>query len=247
MSAPREPSTGSDGGETAVGMPTADRWVILLGFPLLGLAAALLLPPVARWLAHRPIPLMRIVFVGVGQIDRPWEVGICAVGAVLVGAVLALLGISESLGVTVGGTRLRVQAGDWGREIDRADVSAVFVDGKTLVVLDSQGRQTIREPYEGPGQALRTAFTRHGYPWLDQDPHQDLFRRWTTSAGQGTAPDGDTAELQGPIEVILAARRQALRRRSRPESRRLREAVEELGVVIRDRGIEQEWRPLVRP
>ena len=222
---------------TVLGMPRAERIVILLGVPAVGLLVGLALPAVARWALGLSIGLpMRPAFRVVGAVDRPWEIAVNLAIWLVVGLVVARAAMSESARVTLTDTELRLDRGEETRTIARADIETVFVEDSRLVVLDRRSLQLARDPVQAPVAALSAALRSHGYPWRDADPYQGLYRRWWT----------DTPELPEAVNKVLAARELALKRKAADEVRELGEAVQRLGFAIREDGVKQYWRPLVR-
>lgn len=223
--------------EHELGLSRADRSLIWVGFPLVGLAAGWGLPLLAQWLLRLPwVPFggpVRLVAALDGGVGRVALIG----AGLLLGLVLAFLAVHETLRVTVTDAQLRLRLGDTTRDVPRGEVTAVFVDGRHLVVLDRESRQVVRERLEGAGDArVGKAFRAHGYPWLERDPYADLFRRWVP----------DLPDLPGSVNAVLAARAVALTNKSPTDAAELRDEVQKLGYTVRDDGTTQHWRPLVR-
>jgi cysteinyl-tRNA synthetase len=64
----------------------------------------------------------------------------------------------------------------------------------------------------------------HGYPWRDEDPLINDYRKWEL---------GDSSYSK-EINSILYARQKAWREKKKKEAGLLREDLSKLGVVIRD-------------
>jgi hypothetical protein len=222
---------------TVLGMPLADRLVLVAGFPVVGALLGLVLPVVARWVIglSAPVP-MRIVFRFVAAADKPWEVATWVGAGFLFGLGAGLVALSESTKVTLTGTEIRLDGNERAQSIARTDVAAVFRDGKQLVVLDRESRQLFRDTTQASGPGLAAAFRAHDYPWYDTDPYEALYRRWVP----------DTADLPPAVNAIMRVRESALEKKSRRDAEDLRADVQKLGFVVRDEGERQYWRPLVR-
>jgi hypothetical protein len=223
--------------EHELGLSRGDRWLLWAGFPLAGIAAGWALPLLAHWLLGLPwvpfagpLRLVAALDAGVGRV--------ALVGAgLLLGLVLAFFAVHETLRVTVADAELRLRLGDTTRTVPRGDVSAVFVDGRDLVVLDRESRQVVRDRLERAGApGVAAAFRAHGYPWLARDPYAELFRRWVP----------DLPDLPASVNAVLAARAVALTNKSATDATELRDEVQKLGYTVRDSGTTQHWRPLVR-
>jgi hypothetical protein len=113
-------------------------------------------------------------------------------------------------------------------------VTAVFPDGKRLVLLGTDNGEIAREQHDLPAPALRDAFTAHGYPWHDRDPYADDFRPWVE----------ESPDLPAAAHVLLRARRQALEKDKSDDAAALRGELASLGVVVREERKRQFWRPL---
>lgn len=231
------PGSGAAAGKTVLAMPFADRLVMFVGIPALVLLLGLGLPALARWALSWDTALpFKPVFRFVGAIDKPWEIAVNLTIWLLLATVVVFTAARESMRVTVTDAAMRVEKDDQVRTFARDDVSAVFLDGKKLVVLDQRSRQLLRDTHEASRSTLAEGFRRHGYPWYDSDPYTDLFRPW--SAG--------SAELPEMADDVLAARQSALRTKAHPEVRSLAAMLEKMGYVVRDEGARQFWRPLVK-
>ncbi|WP_410667043.1 hypothetical protein [Amycolatopsis sp. cmx-4-68] len=69
--------------------------------------------------------------------------------------------------VTVSPTRVTLVCGDKTRRIE-ADLEAVYLDGKELVLRTTDGREIAREKTDLDSPELARAFAEHGYPWQDE-------------------------------------------------------------------------------
>ena len=238
-SADRGPVTGEQPppGSAVLGLPLAERLLTVIGAPALGLAVGFFLPRVAGW-AVSSLPWMP--FEGplrlIASLQGSWVAVAFLVAGGVLGLGVAYAAIAESLKVTVSGAEIRVARDETARTIARADVDAVFLDGKALVVLDPESRQLLREKHESTAAEVQRAFRAYGYPWVEGDPYADLYRRWVP----------DTPDLPGTANAVLAAREVMLKKKSAKDVAELRDEVEKLGFVVRDDGIRQYWRPLVR-
>ncbi len=224
-------------GQTVLTYPVVDRLVIFLGIPAGAFLVAALLPPLGRWVLGLSTGFpMRPVFRLLGAIDSPREWAVHLVIFLVVGLGVTWAAVTESAKVTLTDDEVRLDIGDRTQTIARADIDAVFLDGKTLVVLDRESRQLFCDSPRASRAALAKAFRAHGYPWQDADPYAEMYRRWVS----------DTPDLPPAVNAVLAARETALKKKAGQQVRELRDAVEELGFVVRDEGARQYWRGLVR-
>ncbi len=224
-------------GTTVLALSATDRLITLVGLPSLGLLLGLVLPPFARWAIGLSVGLpLRPLFRLFASVDQPWEAVACAAGGLTIGLTVAYVAVRQSTTITLTDTLLRIDRDDRTQTIARVDATAVFLDGRKLVVLDRESRQLLREIHDVSPVALAAAFREHGYPWRDEDPFAELYQRWSPG----------TPELPAAVDAVLAAREVALKKKAHREIRDLRDAVANLGFVVRDDGSQQFWRPLVR-
>lgn len=219
---------------TVLGYPRGDLLTILIGTPILGLLLGLALPPLARWLSDLPVLPWRDGITFVGSLDKPWQTAIATGVGLVGGLLLAVTELAETLKLSLTDRELVTEQHDVTRTIERARVSAVFLDGKELVVLDETSRQFTRGAHKTAAPALAEAFRSHGYPWQDTDPYAPLFHRWIPGA----------PGLPAEAHAVLAARKAALKSEAEEDVRDLAETMQGLGYVVRDEGKDQYWRPL---
>ncbi|MFE6237140.1 hypothetical protein [Cellulosimicrobium sp. NPDC057862] len=84
---------------------------------------------------------------------------------------------------------------------------------------------------------LAAAFRSHGWPWHDDDPWADEFRRWVP---------GDPS-LPPSADAVLRARAAMLRSDKTADAAELRRELARLDVVVRDVDKVQHWRPATPP
>ncbi|NES15178.1 MULTISPECIES: hypothetical protein [Micromonospora] len=228
---------GREPGAVVVTGGAGELAVLWVGFPLLGVGLGAAFTAASGWLADLPwFPFQGWFALLAGLPEgRSYPVGAGLAG--LAGAALAYLGTRERLTVTVGREGVRLHRDGQGRDVDRAAVAAVFLDGKALVLTDAAGGELVREPSDLSPAALRAAFTGQGWPWVGQDPYRAAYRRWVP--GLPGLPAG--------ADALLRARQRALDTDRGGEVRELRGELARLGVVVRDEGKRQYWRVVAGP
>jgi hypothetical protein len=219
--------------ETVVAEPTWLVALIWVMFPLLGAGAGLLAVQAADWLAA----LRRLPFLGparlIASLPEPqvW-VGAAGIGAFL-GLGLAYLAARDRLEVTVGDGRVVLTRTGASREIEGPAVTAVFMDGKRLVLLGAASEELAGEVSDLDAGELARAFGRHGYRWCaDGDPHKGDYRRWVE--GLPEMPPG--------ADAVFRVRQKALENKHTDDARDLRVELARLGIVTRDEQARQYWR-----
>jgi hypothetical protein len=230
--------THHDTSATELGFSLVDRLVLIIGGAVLGAALGFFGPHLSGWLLSlRWVPEHGVLRL-IDSWDGPLAPVLLGLAGLLLGVVLAGLAILTTMKVTLTDDVIRIQKDDKKRTIARAEVDAVFVDGKKLVILDRESRQLLRETSEAKAADIARAFTAHGYPWVKGDPYEELYRRWVP----------ETPDLPGAVNALLKAREAALKKNAGDDIVELRDEVQKLGFVVRDgKSATQYWRPLVRP
>ncbi|MER6712249.1 hypothetical protein [Streptomyces sp. NPDC000877] len=208
-------------------------WVIVLFCVACGAVAGALLPLLARLLLSLPwAPLKGPAELLTSVPEPALTLGTIAVG-VLAGLLLGFAAVHDSLSVRVGDTHVTLTIRDGSQEFAREEISALFRDGKQLVVLAPGGMELAREHCGLPWRRLAEALTEHGHTWVEEDPYRAEFHRWVPGT-PGLPPGAD---------ALLRARARARKDEdSAEEVRELRGELLRLGVVVRDEDQRQYWR-----
>ncbi len=215
---------------------TEPRWIPVLvwtGFPVIGAAAGWLLKSIAGWVAGLQWAPLQGPFKLIASIKEPHAtIGALAIGA-LIGLVVSFLAAAESMSVALSGDSVELNR-KWKdpKEFHRSKIAAVFLDGKYLVLLGKNTEELAREKSDLEGTALRPAFEKHGYRWLDADPHAAEFRRWIE----------DDPSVPGAANAVLKARAKAISKDREDDASELREELAKIGIVVRDEKKKQYWR-----
>jgi hypothetical protein len=225
---------------TVVAPTIGERALVWIGFPLVGAGAGWLLESVAGWVASLPWAPFQGPFTLVASIaDRPLAtVGALAAGGAA-GLVVALLAEDDYVTVTVDDDQVTIAQGASRRNVQRASIDAVFLDGKQLVLLGHATEELARQGGDLPdAKRLEDAFLAHGYPWrADGDPHRDEYRRWVE----------DHPDLSTGAHAVLKARARALDKGDGKDAEELRAELAKQGIVVRERGKRQYWRRTRQP
>ncbi|HEU5160950.1 MAG TPA: hypothetical protein VFU43_28390 [Streptosporangiaceae bacterium] len=219
--------------ETTVSVPPWERALVWIGFPPLGAVLGGLLDLLVRWMASLPGGPFHGAVKLADKLPEPHA----AIGSIILGALaglaLAHQAAKERLTVTVSGDRVILARRGSVREIAAGSVSAVFRDGRRLVLLGPDTEELSREPCDLNTERLRAAFVAHGHPWHDDgDPHAGEYRRWVEA----------TPDLPPGVNALLKARARALAKGERDDAADLRAELAEIGIVVRDEKKRQSWR-----
>jgi hypothetical protein len=233
-----EPADRASGGATVVAPAPAERALVWVGFPLIGAVAGWLLKSLAEWATTLPWVPFQGPLELVASVPEPYAtIGSLALGAAG-GLVVAVLAEQDYVRVAVDDDEVTISRGGSSRRVPRASVAAVFLDGKQLVLLGHATEELDREGGDLPdGKRLQVAFEARGYPWVPGgDPHKDAYRRWVE----------DLPELPAGADAIFRARARALDRGDKEDAAQLRQELGRLGIVVREEGKRQFWRPVRR-
>lgn len=225
--------------ETVVAPSAAEHALIWVGFPVVGAVAGWLLEVAAVWIttsSWMPLPgWIRFVVELAASAPHatPAALGIGAVA----GLVVAAFAKAEQAAITVRDDDVRIHRDDTERRIERSAISAVFLDGKQLVIQGERGDEPLRETTDLDANALEEAFRTHAYPWTTTDPRGHELRRWV--------PDLD--RLPAGAGPLLTARQQALDNGDTDDAAQLRSELAAVGIVVRDEGKSRQFVRRIDP
>ena len=209
---------------------------------LLGAGAGWLLLRLAAWLGTGNDgggPWNALFRLAASVPEPQATIGALAVGA-LAGLVTAIIIAKTSgLTVTVSDDAVKFARRGSSRRIERAMVSAVFIDSDDLILLGRAAEELYREEallldYD----ELSEVFIRYGFPWApDGDPFRDQYRPWVE----------DMPDLPASANALLKVRQRALREDEQHDVTELRSELARVGIVVRDEKKRQYWRRTGQP
>ena len=225
--------------KTTVVAEPAWEWVLVLtGFPLLGAGAGWLLSFAADRISRSPVLPMGWVLKLLQNAPQPQTTIAALLAGALAGLALAVIGWLERLAVEVSPEAVILRRGRQARTVSRAKISGAFAEGKDLVLLGVDGGEAARESSALSTEQLHQALAAHGYRWHpDGDPYAGDFARWVE--GLPGLPAG--------ADALLRARQAALEKADSSDMAALRQELARVGVVVREEGKRQFWRPTTPP
>lgn len=228
--------------QTVIGHSPADKAVLYGGLPLGGLLLGYFLPRIADWAVGLPwVPLQGPLKL-IARWDSWWVVVLLTLVGLVLGLLLAAAALEDTLKVTVTDTQVEFQKNKVTRVVPREKIRVAFLDGKDIVLQDTDSRELARERHDelkSEARRIPAAFQGHGYPWAaDGDPYRDAFRRWVE----------DDPDLPPAVNAVLRARSKAFERgdKGKADLRELRDEISKLGYVVRDEDKKQYWRPIAQ-
>lgn len=212
-------------------------WIVP-AFAAIGAVVGWLVKLLANWLVTLRWAPMKGPAELLNSIPEPWLTVLGVTAGVVLGAFVAFIALHEALTVRLTDTRVTLTIRDESRELCRADIGPVFLDGKFLVLLGRHSEELAREPCDLDAGELAAAFTAHGYTWAAEDPYKADFRLWVP----------DTPGLPVGANALMSARATAMRKTGTTEDvRALRGELNRLGLAVRDERKRQYWRLPPRP
>jgi hypothetical protein len=205
----------------------------LIGLPLLGAALGWGLTFIVEWIVGlRWFPFQGL-FELFTDLSKALQLVVAIAVGLLLGLLLAFFALHEMLKISVGRDRLQLKRGDYERDIERADVVAVFVADKRIAVLGHRRQELANVEFDLDRDKLAAALRKHGYGWLpDGDPYAADFKRWVPGA------DG----LPQGANAVLKARQHALEKSNGDDLAELFDELADLAVVVHDKDKKQYWR-----
>src|SRR5699024_10160922 len=97
----------------------------------------------------------------------------------VVGLVVAAIGVKEMLVVRITDDEVQLDQDGHKQIITRKEMDTAFLDGKQLVILGKSGFELARGEIDETPKNIVNGFTSHDYAWSSKgDPFKDEYRRW---------------------------------------------------------------------
>lgn len=210
--------------KTILGFSRFEKIMIILIPMILGATIGWFLPTIAKWIVKLPFIPLEKLFIFASHSNSFWFSIIAMIIGIAAGITLSIFILSESLKVIISDDDIKLQIGDEQKIINKSDISAVFVEKKTLIILGKYSNELYRECIESKIETTKKAFLYHRYPWKEEDPFTKQYKRWVLGH-----PD-----FSNQINALLYAREHALKNDEEDEAKQLRQDLVQLDVVIRD-------------
>ncbi|MED0773615.1 DUF308 domain-containing protein [Bacillus siamensis] len=224
--------------QTVLELSSAEKALVFLVPPLLGLVIGWFLPVIAKW----PVTLGWLPFHGPLEIIASfhgWKAAASTAVIGLIGGVwLTRAAFKESLVAVVTDSEVSLTIHNKESVFSKDSISGVFTDGKYLVLLGTEGQELFREKLEPAVEKAADAFRGHGYVWLGtEDPFKEEYKRWVP----------DMPDLEPGANALLKAREKALKQDETEDAKELKAEISKLGITVRDQGSRQYWRIYKKP
>jgi hypothetical protein len=217
-----------------LGPSAADLVSLLVLAPLIGMGVGLVMPWVAMWVEDLPWVPFQGPLELVASMPWGWATAAGCVAGLVFGAGLAVVTIRDALRVVVAPEAVSFDKRGVTRVVAHSDVSAVFLVGGRLVVVDGASREVLCDEVDAKPERIEEAFRSHTYPWRQDDPYAEAFQRWVP----------ETPDLPGSVNAVFAARETSLLEKNVEDADDLRSELLKKGFVARDQKARQYWRSL---
>lgn len=134
-------------------------------FPLLGAAGGRVLSQIPRWVSG----LAWVPFEGplalLEQVSGRWGLVVPIIAGAIVGALIAFSAYEEIVRISIDSSTVKILGpGSTTASFDRAQIGAVFVDQKDLVLTGPEGHELLRQATDFERKQLKTAFEKAACP-----------------------------------------------------------------------------------
>ncbi|MPV38298.1 YqeB family protein [Georgenia subflava] len=221
---------------TTIRLPLRVRIALCTGHPLAGAVLGVGVALLVEWLAETSVTFDGVMGAG-DRVGEPVALTVLGGLGLLVGLVLAVSVLGESLRAQVSDRAITLEWDDARVSVPRPLIRSVVLDGD-LVLLGPGGVELARVRCDVDRGELRRALAAHGYPEpVSTDPHADAF--------VPVCPAGGLTEQD---LRLLSARARAVAAGEHGDAELLRRQLAARGIMVRDvhrpgrRSAGQQWR-----
>ncbi|WP_425283908.1 YqeB family protein [Lentibacillus halodurans] len=123
------------------------------------------------------VPLEKLI-VFIASLNFWGSIAATFVG-IIIGLILTAIIFSENLKVVITDSNMSLIKGDnTNIVIDKQDISSVYIEDKTLVILGLAGEELYRGTFDRNSDTAQDAFLYHHYPWRDKDSFIHEYQKW---------------------------------------------------------------------
>ncbi|WP_062047723.1 AtpZ/AtpI family protein [Bacillus sp. JCM 19034] len=210
--------------ETVLGLSNVDKAILIIVPPILGALLGWFIPTIAEWAIKIPFIPFEGVLEWIATLESQWVSVIGVILGVIAGVFFVFYAFSETLRITITDEEVNLNFKEKVNNIHKTETSAIYMEGKDLVFLSTEGNELFRGQPELKKVLVSEAFRQHRYPWKDKDPFENQYQRWVA----------DHPDFPPHVNALLSAREQALKNEEKEEAKALRKDLVNNGVVLRD-------------
>lgn len=221
--------------ETVLGLSTGEKSILVIVPPILGALIGWFIPTIAEWAIKIPFIPFEGVVEWIATLESQWVSVIGVILGVITGIFFVFYAFSETLKITITDDGVNLNFKEEVNIIHKTETSAIYMEGKDLVFLSTEGNELFRGQPESKKELVSEAFRQHRYPWKDKDPFENQYQRWVA----------DHPDFPPHVNALLSARERALKNDEKEEAKALRKDLADNGIVIRDED-ERQYVRIVR-
>ncbi|MYL43552.1 YqeB family protein [Virgibacillus salexigens] len=210
--------------KTIIGLKRMEKAIVIILPILSGAILGWYIPVLADWVLTLPIVPLEDFISLIASLNHFWVSIVSLILGIIAAIVFIIIVFNETLKVEVSDRMVELIIGEKQDKFEKQQISAIYVEGKQLVILGLSSEEKYREVVESKFDYVKEVFLAYGYPFRNEDPYINYYQRWELGNG----------DLPSDVNSILYARSRALREDQKKEAKRLREDLAQLGVVIRD-------------
>lgn len=222
---------------TKLGLTVFKRVLILVIPTAIGGIVGWFLPVIVSGLKRIPILSSNDLIILIDSFHSFSVSVIAMIIGIIAGFILSIIIFNESLNIFIDDTKIKLVIKEEETIISKNMVSAIFIEEKQLKLLDNDGKEIFSRVIDIPTEKVKDAFLSHFYPWKNEDPYKSCFQLWRLN---------EEMVLGETIQSILYSRRLSLREKDEKKANQLKTDLNELGVIVKDRGEEQLIRRITR-
>ncbi|WP_433958106.1 YqeB family protein [Cytobacillus horneckiae] len=222
---------------TKLGLTVFERALILVIPTAIGGIVGWFLPVIVSGLKRIPILSSNDLIMLIDSFHSFSVSVIAMIIGIIAGFILSIIIFIESLNIFIDDTKIKLVIKEEETIISKNMVSAIFIEEKQLKLLDNDGKEIFSREIDIQTEKVKDAFLSHFYPWKNEDPYKSCFQLWRLN---------EEMVLGETIQSILYSRRLSLREKDEKKANQLKTDLNELGVIVKDRGEEQLIRRITR-
>jgi len=185
---------------TILNFSKTDKVIMWLGFPLIGLVLGWFLPSIAKWASTLPwVPFQGPLNL-IASYTGAWVGFITMALGLVAGIALTFFSFHESLEMTIDDEKIILKLRNDEMNLNKKDISLVFMDGKQIVLLGNDEKELFRFKQELNNNTVGAAFLKHDYLWSESEPFKEDFKKWVV----------DCPDLSPAANALFKARKIAI-------------------------------------
>lgn len=217
---------------TVIGLTKPHATIMYIVLAILGGIIGFFMPQIGDWISNIPIVPLGDLIETISSYNKFWFRIVSTPLGLGVGIIVAYWFTQELLTIEISNQKVYLNKGNYQPTFAVQDIKYVFSDGKQLVILGKSGMEMTRVEHDEKIKNLAKVFQKHDFPWVDEDPYKEQFRRWVEN----------TPDIPSAVNALMKAREKALQKEDEEDVEDLRNEILKLGFIVRDENTRQYWR-----